>query len=159
MPSDKTRDIRDKLIETRRDLLATLESLQDEQWQSVIYSEGSEWTVHDLLRHLVDSERGMTMLMKQVRKGSEGVPPDFDINRWNDRVIQKAMGKSPDELIGELVEHRPRLLDFVASLEESDWGKKGRHASLRIMSIEEICHLIADHEGTHAADLRKTVAG
>ncbi len=49
--------------------------------------------------------------------------------------------------------NREDLLAFMDSLTEEDWQKKGRHGSLKIMTIEEICHIIADHEATHAADI------
>jgi hypothetical protein len=155
MSEKKKSEIREKLVQTRQQLLSRLGSIEEGQWQNIVYSEGSEWTVQDLLRHLVDSERGMTGLMKGILKGREGVPPDFDIHRWNARVIEKAKGKSPADLMAELEESRPILMTLIDSLEASDWHKTGRHPSLRILSIEEICHLIADHEEQHLLDIGK----
>jgi len=57
-----------------------------------------------------------------------------------------------------------RLLPFPIDsvVEDSvhllDVSLRGRHASLRIMTIEEICHLIADHEQTHVDEIRRLVS-
>lgn len=157
MVNGKKERIREKLTSSLQELLSHLEDLDEQQWQATVYADQSIWSVSDLLRHLVDAERGMTELMKRIRDGAGGVPPDFDINRWNARVIQKAKEKSATQLLKELKEGRPRLLDFVDQLSEDDWHKKGRHATLRILSIEEICHLIADHEQAHVADIKRAI--
>jgi len=157
MSNNKKELIINKLVETRQELLALLHGLEERQWETVVYAEGSNWTVIDLLRHLVDGERGMTRLMMQIQAGGEGTPPDFDLSRWNERVIQKAKEKTADQLIAELEENRLVLFNFINTLEEEDWSKQGRHASLRIMSIEQICHLISDHEKSHIGDIQKSV--
>jgi hypothetical protein len=150
--------IKRKLTETREEWLQTLSELMAEQWEARAYSEGSEWRVVDILRHVADSERGMTGLMVQIKGGGEGVPPDFDLTRWNQRVVSKLSDKGPEELLAGMTENRAALFDFIDTLEEADWDKRGRHASLQIMSIEEVCHLIADHEALHLAGIREALS-
>lgn len=157
MPDNKKETIKAKLATTREDLYATLNGLTEEQWSAQAYSEGSEWQVVDILRHVADSERGMTALMVQVKGGGEGVPPDFDLARWNRRVVSKLADKGPQELLDGMAETRAALNAFIDSLDEDDWDKAGRHASLRIMTIEEVCHLIADHEAQHLAGIREAL--
>ncbi|NJL55631.1 DinB family protein, partial [bacterium] len=65
------------------------------------------------------------------------------------RVVQKAAEKTPNDLVAEFRQNRINLLSFIDTLHDEDWHKQGRHGSLRIMSIEEVCHLIADHELDH----------
>ncbi|HEX6383582.1 MAG TPA: DinB family protein [Anaerolineae bacterium] len=65
--------------------------------------------------------------------------------------------KVPAELLAEMEENRERLFQFIDSLEPEDWNKKGRHASLRTMTIEEIARLIADHERRHTTDIRQAL--
>jgi hypothetical protein len=155
---EKKEIIRDKLARCRQDLLGFLGELDERDWEAVVYSEGAEWSATDLLRHLVDAERGMTMLITRILEGGEGAPADFDLTRWNARVIEKEKEKTAGQLVKEIKENRPVLLEVIASLGEGDWGKRGRHASLRIMSVEEICHLIADHERNHVEDMRQALA-
>jgi hypothetical protein len=99
----------------------------------------------------------MTNLIENIRKGGEGVPADFDLHRWNNRNVNKAKEKSPQILFDELENNRLRLLELLDSLEEEDWNKQGRHGSLRMMSVEEILNLIADHESWHGNDIRQAI--
>lgn len=154
MTTTKSETVKAKLTSTREEWLATLAGLSDEQWNTRAYSDDSEWRVADILRHVADSERGMTGLMIQIKNGGEGVPPDFDLARWNRRVVDKLGDKPPRELLDSMADNRAALLAFIDTLEEADWDKKGRHASLKIMSIEEVCHLIADHEADHLRTIR-----
>lgn len=154
---DRKEAIVAKLIRTREQLLAVTLPLTDEQWVQRIYSEGSDWSAADVLRHVADSEKGMTALIMQIKDGGEGVPPDFDLDRWNRRAVSKLEDKTPQELLIGMSTSREKLLAFIETLQPEDWEKKGRHASLRIMSIEEVCHLIADHEAGHAADIQKAI--
>ncbi len=157
MADSRKEAIKGKLASTRKEFLNTISGLTDEQWATRAYSEGSEWQVIDILRHVADSEKGMTALMVQIKGGGEGVPADFDLARWNQRVVDKLSEKGPQELLEGMGTNRAVLLDFIDSLEETDWDKKGRHASLKIMSIEEICNLIADHETLHLAGVREAL--
>jgi hypothetical protein len=155
MVSEKAAGIKEKLNETREELIDLAGELTDDQWNLAVFGEDSDWQVIDIVRHVADSERGMTNLMKQIKEGRDGVPPDFDIDRWNRRAVSKLQHKSPQELLEWMNENRMELFSFIDTLDEDDWDKKGRHASLRIMSIEEICHLIADHEHMHLLGVRQ----
>ncbi len=157
--TDRKETVVNKLNETRQQFLTATTSLSPEQWELPIYDENSEWRAADILRHVADSERGMTALMVQIQAGGEGVPADFDLHRWNKRAVGKLEDKTPDELLAGMAESRQNLLAFIDTIEPDDWDKEGRHASLKIMSIEEVCNLIADHESGHAAEITQAVAG
>lgn len=154
---DKKEAIKSKLTASRQATYAALGDVSLVDWDAQAYSEGSEWKVIDILRHVTDSERGMTGLMVQIKGGGEGVPSDFDLARWNQRVVSKLGDKGPQELLAAMVENRAALFAFIDSLEDADWDRTGRHASLRIMSIEEVCHLIADHEQQHVAGIQEAI--
>lgn len=159
MTTDRETVILEKLAASRAGMLALAESLRAEDWDCLAYSEGSEWRLIDMLRHVADSERGMTALIVQIQGGGEGVPADFDLDRWNQRAVSKLADKTTAELLAGMDESRAKLLAVIASLSEGDWDKRGRHASLRIMSIEEVCHLIADHEQGHVEVMKQALAG
>ena len=149
--------IKDKLAGARTGLLDLVDPFGDSEWGTVAYSEGQEWTAADILRHLTGAEASMTRLIELIRDGGDGVPADFDLQRWNARGIEKAGEKLPRELISEMSHHRAHLFDIIDGLQGDDWSKSGRHGSLRIMTIEEILNLIADHEAQHTQDIRETV--
>lgn len=157
MKDERKEAIKDKLTAAREEFFDALSGLTAEQWEALGYSEGSEWRVVDVLRHVADSEPGQMRLMIQIKGGGEGVPADFDLHRWNQRVITKSAEKGPQELLNGMAQNRVALFEFIDSLDETDWDKKGRHASLQIMTIEEVCHLIADHERGHIAGIREAL--
>ena len=157
MSETKKAEIREKKIRVRQKLVAVLQGLNEAEWETAVYTDGGRWSISDLLRHLVNAERGMTTLINQFRQGQDPVPADFDRERYNNRIVEKAKQKSPTELMAELVENEALFLEALAALTEGDWQKKGRHASLRILTIEEICHLIPDHEQAHLLDIQKAL--
>lgn len=154
----KKEEIVAKLTETRAQLESFFAELDEGAWETAVYHEDTTWHMSDILRHLADSERGMTNMITQWQQGNDPIPADFDLARWNNRVIQKTAEKSPEELLTELQTNRSNLLAVLEGLETEDWEKRGRHASLRIMSIEEVCHLIADHEIDHLHVMQATLA-
>lgn len=145
---------REKLALNRQALLETLQAVGETDWQRPVFSEDTNWTVADLLRHLVDAEASMTRLINQIRAGSPGVPPDFDLARWNASRVAKAAGKTPEQLLEELNHNRGELLSLLGTLGLEEWKLSGRHGSLREMTVAEIAHQIADHERDHAQDIR-----
>ncbi len=157
MPDSKKRAVTTQLAETRAALLETLTKLEHAEWETAVYSEDTVWTVADLMRHLTDAEASMTRLMQGICAGGDGVPSDFDLERWNASRIEKARSRAPEDLFDNMQQNRAQLLAFIDQLGPDDWSKKGRHGSLRIMSIEEICFLIADHEERHLNDIRTVV--
>jgi uncharacterized protein (TIGR03083 family) len=151
--------VKAKLAASREEMLALASSLDESDWNRLSYAEGSEWRLIDILRHVADSERGMTRLIVQIQGGGEGVPPDFDLHRWNQRAVSKLEDKTVADLLAGMDASRAELLAVIDSLDDGDWDKQGRHASLRIMTIEEVCHLIADHEQGHATLMKEALAG
>ena len=155
MSESRQTTIKDKLIRARAGILELVGSFSETEWSTIVYSEGQKWTAVDILRHLTGAESSMTRLIELIRDGGDGVPPDFDLARWNARGIQKSGNKLPSELIAEMSPNRAHLLETINGLKDDDWGKSGRHGSLRIMTIEEILNLIADHELRHTQDIRE----
>jgi len=149
--------IKDKLATARVGLIDVVDPFGDAEWATVVYSEGQEWTVADILRHLTGAEASMTRLIELILNGGDGVSADFDLQRWNERSVQKANHKLPSQLTAEMSTNRARLFETIDGLQDDDWRKSGRHGSLRIMTIEEILNLIADHEMQHTQDIRKAV--
>jgi hypothetical protein len=157
MSEAKKAEIRAKKIRIRQELMALLQGLSETEWETAVYADGADWKISDILRHLVNAERGMTTLITQFLQGNDPVPADFDRERYNQRIVQKSKEKSPAELMAELEENEAAFLETLTTITEADWNKKGRHASLHILTIEELCHLIPDHEQSHILDIQKAL--
>lgn len=155
---DKKELIKEDLIDARVQLLETVVGLLEDELATAVYSEETVWTVADLVRHLASAESSMTQLMQGILAGGSGAPPDFDLARWNASRIAKTKDKSHAEIIQTMSQNRERLFAFIDSLEPADWDKEGRHGSLKIMNIAEICAIIASHDRHHLADIKEALA-
>lgn len=147
----------DRLAAARAELVEVARDLDRDTWTQPVYAHGeeNEWSAMDLLRHLVWAEGGMLRLLRQIKAGEEGVPSDFDLDRYNAVGVQKLKSEMPAELLQRLAANRQELLAFIDTLTADDWEKQGRHGSLHIMTIREICELIAAHETQHLEDMRQ----
>jgi hypothetical protein len=43
--------------------------LTNDQWNQEVYTEGTTWTIRNVLAHFVTSERGLIKLFEQIRQG------------------------------------------------------------------------------------------
>jgi MarR-like DNA-binding transcriptional regulator SgrR of sgrS sRNA len=147
---DRTTDILNWLDQTRREVKQILDRLQPDDWEKPIQEEDQHWTARQIVSHMVSAQKGMSGQIARISAGEETVPPDFDLNRWNRRSVEKSADKTPQELLAALDEDREALKQTLRGLQDSDFDKRGRHGSLRIMSVEEIARLIGTHEAEHA---------
>jgi hypothetical protein len=149
--------IREDLAAARRELLDLYGRLSTSQLETIVYADGGEWRVADLLRHLMSAERDMGRLIDNIREGGEGASADFDLNRWNASRVARSRNKAVPELLAEMAENRIELLEMLATTTDEELDRRGRHGSLRILSVEDIFALIADHERRHLLDIRRAV--
>ena len=145
----RQQSILQQLSESYTYLTDHLGRLAPAEWERQVQEGDQQWTVRQILVHLVDAQRGMTGQMMRISQGEETVPPDFDLNRWNKRAVEKNAERTPDDLMAQLKTDYDKLTSFVGTLSDADLDKRGRHSSLVIMSIEEIARLIASHEMDH----------
>ena len=129
--------------------------MTDEQWAREIYTEGSVWTVKNILAHLVTAERGLTKLFSRIRDGDPGVSEDFDIDRYNAGQQEKTKKLTPRELLEQFKSVRAEMADWVSSLDEADLDKTGRHPFLGQTTLREMIKLIYLHNQLHYRDVRK----
>ena len=147
-----------RIAGTRQELLNLLQTLNVTEWQTQVYSDGDQWSVLDLLRHMTSAERSMTLLMENIHRGGEGASAEFDLSRWNASQVRKQQEKTPAGLMADMEANRQTMLTFIDSLSAEDWEKQGRHASGKVMSIYEIVKIIGLHEKTHMQDIRAAIA-
>ena len=73
----------EKLRSEGEKFFAIFSGLTDEHWQTEVYTEGTTWTIRNVLSHFVTSERGLIKLFEQIRQGGAGASKDFSIDRYN----------------------------------------------------------------------------
>jgi len=150
-------DLAEKLKSEGEKLVAVFAGLTDEQWQTEIYTEGTTWTVRNVLAHFVTSERGLIKLFERIRQTGDGSPDDFSIDRYNAKMQERSRELTPQELLGQYKSIRAESIAWISSLAESDLDKQGRHPFLGMTSIREMIKMLYIHNLTHYRDMKKVL--
>jgi uncharacterized protein (TIGR03083 family) len=133
------------------------ESLAADQWARQVYTEGTTWTVRDILAHLMTSERAFVKLFEQIRQGGAGVSEDFVIDRYNASQQARTRQATPGELLEAYRALRAQMVEWVSKLQPAELELTGRHPFLGITSLREMIKLIYIHNQTHLRDMRNTL--
>ncbi len=157
MRAERTAYWKEKLNESRGELMGLLEGLSREQWQTQVFSEGDVWTVTTVLAHLVESERGMSIHVHKIRKGEATLPENFDLERWNAGLARRVGDVAPEELLASAAATRARTLEVMESLEEGEWELTGRHPSRGEITVAQYYETIHAHEVGHVHDMREAL--
>ena len=156
MSTDKNAEYMQKLTQARTNLLNLLNSLTEEQLQVPVISEGQTWTALDIVAHLLENERAMSIHVHKIRNGRETVPAEFDLKQWN-AGLKERVGTLPSlkEMLNELAQVRVKTIEVMGSLGEEEWNLEGRHPNQGMITIEQYYETIAGHDTWHTNDIKK----
>jgi hypothetical protein len=145
----------DKLITSGQRTRHFFLEIEGDTWHEQVYSEGANWSIHHLLAHFVATEVSVLRLIKMILQGYEGVPPDFDIDAFNEREVT-CLAKLPSDMVLErFLERRGETLQLIMELNDDDLVKEGRHPWLGVVPIEDMIKLMYRHNQIHQRDIRK----
>ncbi|HSL47225.1 MAG TPA: DinB family protein [Anaerolineales bacterium] len=147
----------EKLRSEGEKIVSIFSGLTDDQWQMEVYTEGSTWTIRNILAHFVTSERGLLKLFEQIRQGGAGSPDDFSIDRYNAAMQERTRSASPQELLEQYKEVRANAAAWVNGLKESELDITGRHPFLGQTVIREMIKMLYIHNLTHYRDMKKVL--
>lgn len=151
--SERIERIKSHLDQTRNHLNGILDQV-GERWDTPVYSDGAQWTVHQLAIHLMLSSGGMGILVTRISQGEPGTSPDFDLEKYNRSSVEKRKDKTIEEVRQTLLDDRVKLLTWLDEIEdESVLDHVGRHAIGDMLSVEGFLMVIGDHEVMHAKDI------
>ena len=156
--SERKHVLHDHLIHTREQLLKVIGQLQPEDWEKVVQSTEGGWTVKQALLHLATSETGQIGTGKAIANGQPTVPDDFDLNRYNNRQVEKNKDRQPAEILSGMAESRQKLLAFLAEVPDAALDKRGKHARGDVISLEQLFHRIGEHEADHTVEIKRALA-
>jgi hypothetical protein len=156
MPTDKKSMWKDRLTQAKTELENLLLSLDEAQLHTPVITEGNGWTPLDILAHLLENERGMSIHIYKIRQGRETVPEDFSLEKWN-AGLKERMGTDHNlaELLDNLAQVRTRTLQELDSLKDDEWALTGRHPDRGLITIEQYYETMASHMSWHAQDIKK----
>jgi DinB family protein len=150
--SERIQKIKADLADGRARLNYVFDRVGD-RWNVQVYSEGAAWNVRQLATHLMITDKGQTNTIIGIAKGEEIVPADFDLERYNRRSVEKR-GEIPiEDIRAALAASAAERNVWLDTIDDAILDKRGRHGSMRILSIEEILHVIANHDRDHANDI------
>ena len=150
-------ELADKLTAEGERFVTFFSGLTDAQWQADVYTEGTTWSVRNVLAHFVTSERGLVKLFEEIRKGGAGIADDFSIDRYNARQQEKTQELTPQELLEQYKSVRADSVTWVRGLQESDLEITGRHPFLGPTTIREMIKMLYLHNQLHYRDMKKAL--
>lgn len=136
---------------------AIFSDLTDEQWDREVYTEGTTWTIRNILSHFVTSERGLIKLFEQIRQGGAGAADDFSIDRYNAAMQDRTKNLSPQELLEQYKQIRANSIAWVSGLKDEELDIQGRHPFLGQTAIREMIKMLYIHNLTHYRDMKKSL--
>ena len=151
-------ELAEKLKSEGEKFVGIFAGLKDEQWQMEVYTEGTTWTIRNVLSHFVTSERGLLKLFEQIRQGGAGAADDFSIDRYNAAMQERTKGATPQELLEQYKEVRANAIQWVLGLSDSDLEITGRHPFLGQTEIREMIKMLYIHNLTHYRDMKKALS-
>ena len=147
----------ERLISEGQKSIAFFHNLSLDQWERTIYTEGSSWTVRQVLAHFVSAEKGFYGLIENILAGGAGTADDFDLDVYNERKVASLMDVSASDLMDQFSEARQRTVELVTEMEQDDLDKKGRHPFLGVTTLADIVKLIYRHNQIHLREVRKVL--
>ena len=102
-----------KLRQDGAKLLAFTRALGEHEQSAQVYTDGTLWTVRNVIAHLMSAERSFLHLLQEVRDGGLGVDEGFAIDRFNAREQTRYEQLNWEELLGSFQKLREKMIDFV----------------------------------------------
>lgn len=155
--SERKQILHDHLIHTREQLLEVVGQLQPGDWDKVVQSTEGGWTMKQALLHLATSETGQIGTGKAIAAEQPTVPDDFDLNRYNNRQVEKNKDKQPAEILSGMAESRQKLLAFLEEVPEEALDKRGKHARGDVITLEQLFYRIGEHEADHTVEIKRAL--
>ncbi len=149
-------EAKQRLADARMYLNTVLDQVGD-RWDVQVYTEGSAWTVKQVLLHLMITDKGHNNMMMAIARGENTVPDDFDLDRYNRRSVEKRAEVSPEEARAALTQIAAERAAWLNTIDDNVMLKQGRHGSMRILSIGQILDVVVDHDRSHASDIARVL--
>ena len=137
--------------------LAFFRGLEAVGWERRVYTEGSQWTVRQVLCHFVSAEDGFLRLARNILDGGEGVPEGWDIDAFNEGEVGAMAERRPADLLPEFERLRAETVKLVRGMSDADFEREGRHPFFGHTSMEKLLKLIYRHNMMHLRDVRRVL--
>lgn len=138
-------------------MVAFFSELKEDQWTNEVYTEGTTWSICNVLSHFVTSERGLVKLFERIRTTGEGAADDFSIDRYNASQQDKTKDLPPADLLEQYKQVRADSVQWVSGLKDEELEIKGRHPFLGETVIREMVKMLYLHNQLHYRDVKRAL--
>lgn len=141
------------MTRSREGFLRVVYSVADEAWDEQSADPG--WTYRDILAHVAANDlRSQGRLRVVLGEGDEvDLQALNDTDNWNQRQVGERRGRSPRELVNELVANRRETLRLLSNLEPHHLSVTVGRADGSTPSVLDYLDMFGEHESMHAAQL------
>jgi uncharacterized damage-inducible protein DinB len=153
----ETAELAEKLKTEGERMLQFFSELSDDDWTKEVYTEGTTWSIRNVLSHYVTSERGLIKLFESIRQGGKGAVDDFSIDRYNSAQQEKTKEFTPAELLMQYKEVRANSVAWVSGLKDEELEIPGRHPFLNETVLREMIKMLYIHNQLHYRDVKKSL--
>jgi hypothetical protein len=150
-------ELAEKLRSEGERFVSIFSGLNADQWSQEVYTEGTTWTIRNVLAHFVTSERGLIKLFEQIRQGGAGAADDFSIDRYNAAMQERTKDLTSNELIEQYKQIRANSVAWVSGLKDDELEIVGRHPFLETTTIREMIKMLYIHNMTHYRDMKRSM--
>lgn len=155
--TERKQAIRQHLESTRAELFETVGGLAAEDWERSVTSSEGAWTVRQALAHLAGAEAGQLAIGQRMLTGEAKLREDWNLDFWNRRQVEKRQDRTPKQLLDDLATSRRELLEWIEGLSEADFEKSGQHGRGDVITVEQLCFRIGQHEAEHTAQIQRAL--
>lgn len=145
-----------RLEETRLAFHALVELLSDEEWDSK--QTATNWTVRELLSHIVDGLGHTPDAIDHVRRGKPFLNPPPMLN-WLTAPINywlswwNARGQTRQMVLARYDVAHQELLKTIESIRDDEWSRQAPCYGEGVMTVLDLCVLPNRHFEEHAVQL------
>ncbi|MBI5825016.1 MAG: DinB family protein [Chloroflexi bacterium] len=153
----ETNELAEKLKTEGERMAQFFSELTDDDWTKEVYTEGTTWSIRNVLSHYVTSERGLVRLFESIRQGGTGAADDFSIDRYNAAQQEKTKDLAPAELLEQYKQIRAETVKWVTGLKDEELEIKGRHPFLGETLVREMVKMLYLHNQLHYRDVKRAL--
>jgi len=141
------------LVRYREAALRAVYSVAEDAWDEPSGLPG--WSYRDILAHLASNDLRHHIRLRVVlgEESESALEPLRDVDGWNQGALQERRGRSPRELVDEMVAQRHHLLRILARLQLQHLSARVALPDGTTYSPPEYIDMFSQHEARHAGQL------
>ena len=146
--ADRRAELRQEMTAAHDELLNSLDSLNEEDWEQATY-EG--WTRKDTFAHLASIQ---SRQRARIQSALDATPWNAeDVNTYNARKIEERKAWTTEQVRDEYEREQTETLALLDRLSDEDLQRTYQHEVRGPMTVESVFVQVATHTRNHAADI------